>query len=251
MSSRRNACALFLTAALFAVPAAGQSLDGQIQRNPDDTVTYTIDIDGPPRGRAFLFVSPLLMPQPIPTPFGPLFINPYLLIPVHPLFNFDLPKQETTKRPERSPRVLTPRISIGNSGQESFQFTVPQSLTEGVPLVFQSLNIDEANTVRLSQDAIALGHNAMGFQPKNFDYTYAYGTGEQKVRFAGNATPGQTIEVRVVDNNGTRVTQQTTVAADGTFLLEVDIPGGLTENDDTLILCGGQLMDKVDLHKFK
>lgn len=40
-----------------------QSLDGEVVRNTDDTVMYTIDLDGPPRGTAAILFSLLNLPQ--------------------------------------------------------------------------------------------------------------------------------------------------------------------------------------------
>jgi hypothetical protein len=219
-----------LTAALSfsAVPRA-QSIDGEVLRDPNaDLATYTIDIDGPPRGTAQVFAGLFLFSSPIQLiPFGPWWLDTTFVLP------------------------LTPPLLLDPQGATQFRFDLPLDLSSGIPLTFQCLNIDVVGNLRLSNNAVALGHNAAPPQPqKNFDYTFAYDTGGSELRVAGAATPGAVVEIRVVDSSGTVATMSTTVPASGKFGLNLTVPGGVTEQHDVLVTCDGNLIDKIDLYKF-
>lgn len=220
--------ATFSLAAAITTPIAAQEIDGRVVQDPNaGLAVYTIDLDGPPRGMAQLFVGLWLLPEPIQlTPFGPWWLDPNPVFPLSPL------------------------LPVDPFGAAQFQFQVPLNLSAGIPLTFQSVNIDTASNVRLSTNAVALGHNQVPQGPKNVNYTFAYDTGSTELRTAGSAQPGATIEVRIVGPNGTVASGSTVVAPTGNFGVNVTVPGGISDDHDVMILCNGTLVDKVDLHKF-
>jgi hypothetical protein len=212
---------LTLTAALHA-----QSLDGQVERDPNAGLAiYTFDLAGPPRGAGALFFSPQLLPNPFQLPLGPLFLDPLTLFP------------------------LGPAIPIDPLGHGQLRFQVPLSLTAGLELSFQSINLDQQNIIRLSNNAIGLKHNQTPAAPKPFSYSFAYDNNQPQVRAAFRGNPGSTVEIRVVGPNGPRASQTTQIGPNCQGALVLPVPGGLTPNDDVLILVDGALQDKVDLFK--
>jgi hypothetical protein len=82
--TKRYLVSTILTLGLGAAALTAQTLDGSVVRDArTDAVTYTIDLDGPPRGAALLFVSPLLNATPIPLPgIGGLYLNPMFVFPI-------------------------------------------------------------------------------------------------------------------------------------------------------------------------
>ena len=221
-----------LTAAtlLFAGATRAQSLDGEVVRNPDDTVTYTIDLDGPPRGQAQLFIGLALAPVPfLFWPYGQVYLDPFVI------------------------RPLTPLLPLDHTGKFQHQITVPPGLTLGDAFTIQSVNVDPIGIIQLSTNAIALGQNVVPVpaQPAPFNYTFAYETGGADLRMAGSGEPGSTVEVRIINSEGIRVTETATVGEDGKFFLNVNTAGGITADDDVMVIVDGSMVDKIDLYKFK
>jgi hypothetical protein len=224
MNSLPNRLSLFLTLGLAgALPA--QTLDGTVARDPIGTVTYTFDFYGPPRGAAALFFSPRQLPIPIPLPIGPLFLDPLQLFPIGPALPLD------------------------PLGQGTLRFQVPLAVTSGLAISFQSVNLDQQGIIQFSHNALGLAHNEVPAAPKPFSYTFAYTSNQQNVRVAFRGNPGSTVEVRVVGPNGTRASRSAPIGQNCTGSLELPVPGGLTQDDDVLILVDGALADKVDLFK--
>ncbi len=126
--SRIATLALTLTAA-----ASAQSLDGEVVRNPDDTVTYTVHVDGPPGGQTALFLSPFLLPNPLQIPgfFHSLHIDPLYMtslggVPLNPF------------------------------GQGCWTLTVPHVTALNVPIYFQTINVDTQLNLAFSQNWLQL-----------------------------------------------------------------------------------------------
>ncbi len=116
-----SAAAVLATA--FSAPA--QDLDAQVVRTPDDTVTYTVDFDGPPRGSVLLLTGIVPMDPYVRTPFGPLFLDP--------LGTF-----------------VVGQAQLDPFGSSYLRFSFPAPLVAGATFWFQSLNIDTANHWQLS-----------------------------------------------------------------------------------------------------
>jgi len=232
-STMHKTAALALTATLFAGATPAQSLDAEIVRNPDDTVTYVFDIDGPPQGFVQMFLSTAFAQQPFQVfPYGEIYLDPLGILPLGPLLPLD------------------------DQGHCNFQIQVSTEATLDLPLVFQAVNIDAAFNIRLSVNAVALAQAvfAAPVMPAPvipFNYTFAYTTGGSELRMAGSGKPGSVVEVRIVDSNGTRVTKKATIGADGKFTLNVTVTDGITTDDDVVVIHEGKLVDTIDLYKFK
>ncbi len=103
-----HAAQVLFAGLLTASVATAQTLDGDVQRNPDDTVTYTLDLDGPPRGAALLFGSiGLGAPWNIPG-IGQLYLDPLSIF------------------------GIGPQLQLDASGRGRFQITVPWQSTDGL-----------------------------------------------------------------------------------------------------------------------
>ena len=58
------------------------------------------------------------------------------------------------------------------------------------------------------------------------------------------------MEVRIIDSTGTRVTKKATIGNDGKFTLNLTAPGGITTDDDVMVIHDGSMVGKIDLYKF-
>lgn len=209
-----------------ALPA--QSLDGRVERDPNAGLAiYTFDFNGPPNGAGALFFSPNLLHIPFTLPLGPLYLDPLALFP------------------------LGPALPLDPFGQGQLRFQVPLPVTTGLAISFQAINLDPQGVIRFSNNALGLEQNEVPAAPKPFSYTFAYRTDQQSMRVACRGTPGAMVEVRVVGPNGTRATQTIQIGQNCTGSLVLPVPGGLTPNDDVLILVNGALQAKVDLFKVR
>ena len=166
-------------------------------------------------------------------PFGLIYLDPLELSPLGPLLQLD------------------------NQGHSNFQIQVPTELTLNLPLVFQSVNLDLGQNIRLSVNAIALAQGVflapmlpLPVPVIPFNYTFAYTTGGSELRMAGSGKPGTEVEVRIIDSTGTKVTKKATIGDDGKFTLNVTVPGGITTDDDVMVIHDGGMVDKIDLYKF-
>ena len=184
------AASMTLTSALDA-----QELHGQVTRNPNDTVTYTIDIDGPPNGTSFVLISPFLLQQPFQLPgfFHQLWIDPTFMI-------------------------ASPAIAIDQNGHGCFGFDIPVQAVPGQAYYFQTLNIDMAGNLAFSQNVLMLAQNMAPIAaPPVSDDSFAMGW-ESGVG-AGTTIwgdPGTTYEITIRDANGNIVATHTaTVGANG------------------------------------
>lgn len=105
----------------LAGSTAAQELSGEIVRNPDTTVTYTIDLDGPPNGFTlplFTLQTSLTPPYQLPGFFNPLYLD--LTTALAPL----------------------PILPLDPFGQSTIQFTLPSNIFNGVPIYSQYIAID-------------------------------------------------------------------------------------------------------------
>ncbi|MEZ5965634.1 MAG: hypothetical protein R3F56_17500 [Planctomycetota bacterium] len=113
--------------AALASPLLGQSLSADVVRNSDDTVTYSFDIAGPPGGIGFVFVTPHLLPAPLPTPYGPLFLDPVSMVSLG-------------------------NVALDPAGQGRLQLRVPMATVNGLCVCAQALVLDSRLTPRLTLD---------------------------------------------------------------------------------------------------
>ena len=104
---------ILLLGLVALAPATAQSIDGEVVRNPDETVTYDFRLDGPPNTLATILVSPFSLAAPLPTPFGPLFLDPLLILPVT-------------------------SVPLNQTGHASVQLTFPAALSLNTPFYFQA-----------------------------------------------------------------------------------------------------------------
>lgn len=122
MKKQLSTLALTLAAATaFGLQATAQELSAEVVRNPDDTVTYTIDLDGPPNGLAFaLFATPsaLLPGYTLPGFFGSFYLD--LNAAIAPL----------------------PVLATNAQGKLTLDFTLTAGLFNGLPLYSQYLVVD-------------------------------------------------------------------------------------------------------------
>ncbi len=126
-----------------------------------------------------------------------------------------------------------------------------------LPLVFQAVNIDAGLNIRLSVNAIALAQGVFAAPVMlpapvviPFNYTFAYNTGGSELRMAGSGKPGTEVEVRIIDSTGTKVTKKATIGMNGKFTLNVTVPGGISTDNDVMVIHDGSMVDKIDLYKF-
>jgi len=122
MKQQLSTLALTLLAATgLCLDASAQELTAEVVRNPDDTVTYTIDLDGPPAGLAlpFFMTSSALTPgYTLPGFLGPFYFN--LTTALAPL----------------------PPLGLDAQGKLSIDFTLPVNVFNFVPLYSQFLVLD-------------------------------------------------------------------------------------------------------------
>ena len=123
MNAIRPILATLLT---LATGLSAQTLSSDVVRNPDETVTYTFDFQGPPRGSAYLFVAPFLSPVPLPiAPFGILHLDPLSMLSIG-------------------------SVPLDGTGTGRMAVTVPGPVTNGVFIASQALFLDTNFTPRLS-----------------------------------------------------------------------------------------------------
>ncbi len=111
---------------LTTAMASAQILDATVVQDPTlGTVTYTIDVGGPPRGAMVIFGSTNLSTAPLMTPYG----------------SWDL-----DTRSQLSLGV----VPMDEQGYGQWEITVPIDLTTNMNLCFQGIAIDPSHTVRCS-----------------------------------------------------------------------------------------------------
>ncbi len=164
-----------LALGLATISVQAQSLDAQVVQNPNDTVTYTIDLQGPPQGQGFVLLGALVNPLPIPTPFGPLYLDP--------LGTFVLGA-----------------VRLDQFGQGSVTTTVPAQATAGISIYFQGLFMDNG-ILRLTNDYVStvqdIEHNDFGRRPS---FAFAHGNGQ--AHFQAWGQPGQTYIITILGPKG-------------------------------------------------
>jgi hypothetical protein len=217
-----------LTAALLLLLTGGltaQSLDAEVQVDPNaGTCTYDFHFSGPPGGLAMIWLGPYSLIPPFQGPLGNLWIDPLFLI------------------------KGTSFLPLDPFGQLQLSATIPANLAQGLPLVFQSLNLDVGNILQFSQNSVALSYN-LYTSPCLMDYSLSYRTVTDQYQLAGSAPSLSVIEFQVVDGGGVRHAQNTSAALDGQYSLNGNIPGGLQHGELLRIRCDGQLMEQIDMFR--
>ncbi len=194
----------------LAAPAFAQDLDAEIVRNPNDTVTYTVDLDGPPRGMSFLLTSTYPTFPFVRTPFGPLFLDP-------------------------AAAIVVGQTPIDPLGHGRLQFTFPFPLVTGTRFYFQSFNIDAANHLALSGTYVSCLTQDFAFSsnplPPNFGLVVkGYADSDDiSARYRLIGQPGTRYRITVTDAQGNQVAQrEVQVPATGNVThLEFDRAAGL------------------------
>ncbi len=175
-----TAAALLGALLLTAAPTAAQDFDVQVQRDPRaNTVTYDFHFQGPPRGHAWMFVSPLIQLPPLPLPgnIGPLFLNPGAFFPV------------------------LPPLQLDNLGQLQVPVPLPFGLVDDVPLVFQPAFIDPQNVVFVPPKAkVVVQGGGRPQAPKPEGTAIGYALGSNTVDFRAWGAPGTTMELQIFDD---------------------------------------------------
>jgi hypothetical protein len=162
MKLARNLRSCCLASLAFAAPAATQTLSADVVRNADDTVTYTFDVAGPARGTAFLYVTTTLSPMPLPTPFGPLYLDPLSMVGLG-------------------------AMPLDLRGFGHFALTVPVSLTDGLSVFSQAVVLDQNLTPRLTHNWGGACHHGL---PRDVPESMVWSTdggNAARVQFQGQA----------------------------------------------------------------
>lgn len=203
----------FALATLLATAAApAQDLDGQVVRDPNaGLATYTFQFDGPPRGCAYLFVSPWLLPSPFQVGgiHNPLFINPILGLPPF-------------------------GAALDAAGQGGLQFVLPMSVADGLVMQSQALMIEATPAAQLAFTPFIANVIAT---PPGMSLAADYVRGNINVRFAQGPAGGN---VTVWVNGGQKATGRFILGANGQGGTSVPVPGGLESGDRVTILVDGQ-----------
>jgi hypothetical protein len=193
------------TLAVLPLPSlAAQSIDGQVIRNPDDTVTYAIDVDGPPLAHSVLFVSPFLSSG-LPTPFGPLVLDPTFLL--------DLGV-----------------VPLDANGQGQLVLTTPPNLTNGIPLSFQSCLLTPTGINLVPQAMNAVQNNAAGAIPggQGGNDWFAFSNGANGAKFEVGGNPGAIYIIYIKNAAGVVIgQQQVTVGPNGKSPVVMFPPAGI------------------------
>lgn len=114
------------TALSVLLPA--QSLSADVVRNPDDTVTYTFAVSGPPRGTGFVFAAASLLPAGLHLPpYGALHLDPAALLPLG-------------------------STALDGAGRGRLDLRLPIEATNGLTLFAQALVLDANLVPRLTSN---------------------------------------------------------------------------------------------------
>ncbi len=172
-----------LVAVLTVVMAAGavaQDFDAQVTRDPASNLAiYDFHFNGPPRGVAWLFVSPFLMEPPFPLPnnIGPLFLDPGTFFPVSPFLPLD------------------------QRGQGDYRLILPDNITDGLAIYCQPVFIDPLNIVRVAPKAIGLVQGkGRPNQKKDEGFAIGYDHGSKDVDFRAWGDPNKQMVLQIFDD---------------------------------------------------
>ncbi|MCR9244351.1 MAG: hypothetical protein NXI31_04915 [bacterium] len=208
---------LLTAAASLSQALSAQDLTADVVRDPSSgTVTYTIDLDGPPRGLAFPFVS-LLQGPPVffPGVIGPLLVDPILIVPMGV-------------------------VPLVNQQQQIGQIQAPIGAANGLPLFFQALVVDQQNQVALSDFGVAvprwLPANA---QRPAVGLTATVNNGVIDVVFGtGPGNANVTIQV----NGGRKAAGNLVLDSTGMGTGAVQVPGGMQPGDHVQVFVNGEVV---------
>lgn len=167
--------------AVLSAHSAAQDFDSQVTRDPErDLAIYDFHFAGPPRGHAWLFVSPFLMEPPLPLPgnVGPLFLDPGTLLPVSPF------------------------VPLDSRGQGKFRLILPDQATDAVAFYFQPVIIDPLNIVRVAPRAKGLIQGKGRPNPKQDEgFAIGYDHREKVVDFRAWGEPNRQMTLQIFDEN--------------------------------------------------
>ena len=186
--------AALLATTLLITGAQAQDLEAEVVQNPDNTVTYAIDIDGPPGGAAFVFGSPLLLPQPIQIPgvLFPCHIDPLAVL------NLGI-------------------VPLDPQGKQQLNFNLPAAQLQGIDIKAQCVCVDAANVLAFTP-FVAGAQGVMPFFGMGFAWDYAAGAKRFRTTIKGN--PGD--QIRVTINGGQGGTGYVIIGANGKGTVQID-----------------------------
>lgn len=210
------ACAAALAAlAALAAPATAQELTAGVVRNPNDTVTYTIDLQGPPRGLGFTLVSLLQSPQPIQIPgiWNALLVDPTLGAPLH-------------------------TVPFNALGQARDQLVAPLAVANGLPVFSQAVMLDPVGQLAFADFGLGVffAPPPLPMVP-NMGIASDYNNGNINVNITRGPGGGN---VTVWVNGGQKATGMLVLQPDGSGSITVPVPGGMQRGDNVTILVNGQ-----------
>ncbi|MEE2888374.1 MAG: hypothetical protein VX951_13170 [Planctomycetota bacterium] len=220
---------------------AGQSLNAQeleigVVPSGNDTVTYTFDVGGPPRGQYMLFVSPNAFIDPIQLPgIGDLHLDPTFIIQLTP------------------PRPLDP------TGFGTVDFTVPIPMIYDLPLHFQALSIDPRGPVATTNLVTSWYKDDIveSAGPATANLRFRMGSGRTpNVVISGEfeGAPNKTVEITVCKNgfgNKPKVVFKGKLDANGKMTLGLGFPMSTLSDTTTVVFIGGKPAGMVTYTKSK
>lgn len=193
--------------------AVAQDFTAKVEQDPRaGTAVYDFHFDGPPRGKVWLFASPLNLQPSLPLPpFGPLFLDPGAFFPI------------------------TPQLPLDAQGEGRFVLPLPQPLTNNIPFSFQPVFIDPALNVRLPDNLFILVQGAQPAAPTTpSSHAIAY---EQKtgcVEFQAWGKPGTQRMLQIYDDQNRLIdTIQVAIGQNGKSAIQkkqigMQLPHGFT-----------------------
>ena len=178
-ATKKTFAATIALLAAVTTDLSAQTLDADVVRNPDDTVTYTINLDGPPRGNFMLFVSPFAMVYPIQLPgIGNIHLDPRATFPV------------------------APALPLDTNGRGRLSLRVPVGAIHDLPMHFQAVVIDPLRQVRTT-DFLSTWYKDDG---RNFvgdsRFNVKSQPGKRLITGTVKGDAGKPVEIQIEGRNG-------------------------------------------------
>ena len=204
---------LFLAATL-AGTAQAQDLDVDVQRDPSaDLAMYTVNLDGPPSGTAFLFASlNVALPYTISPVLNPLHLNPFGVLPLG------------------GATVLDP------FGATNYQFQLPMLQWEHQHIHLQSIVIDAAFNFAATNLACGIQGAAPVPAGGGLEWSGSYRTNPHVYTLKLKGNPGA--QVRLLVNGGQKGEAFAILGPNGEATIE--LPTQLAPGDGLSIEQNGQ-----------